>query len=266
MASIKSDQNNQHSRTFRVTQLSDSHLFAHGDGRLRGLDTGSAFERVLSAAAEELNHTDLILLTGDLAERGEAGAYRAMASRLDEHDRPVAALPGNHDDPDELARHFSAPLREMGLEIELGQWRLLLLDTTIMGESGGRLGTQRLDWLRAQLAEQARRPVLVALHHPPLPVGSPWMDEIGLADGLELRTCLDQHPQVRGVLFGHAHQTFDVMHGSVRYLGCPSTCVQFTPHTDSPVTAEGPPGWRAISLRPNGTLLTSIRYASTPDE
>lgn len=260
------DENNKQPRPLHIVQLSDFHLFAAGDGRLHGVDTGVQLERTLAAADAVLHRADLILLTGDLAEHGETETYRRLASRLEAYGRPVAALPGNHDDPDTLARHFQAPLRDSGVELALGRWRLLLLDTTAVGESWGRLGATRLAWLRERLAHASVRPVLVALHHPPLPLGSPWMDAIGLTDGDDLYACLKGQRQVRGVLFGHAHQPCDLRRGVVRYLGCPSTCVQFTPRTETVQIDDGPPGWRELTLRPDGDLATAVCYADEGDD
>lgn len=253
------DRNIEQTAPLRLVQLSDTHLLGAEHGTLRGIDTQQQLERVLEAAEPALQAADLVLLTGDLAEHGEAAAYARLARWMGRYPAAIAALPGNHDDPVRLSGRFPAPLDADGLALECGGWQLLLLDTTVAGASGGRLGKARLDWLERRLRDAGRGPVLVAIHHPPLPLDSPWMDAISLADGEALHARLAASGRVRGVLFGHAHQEFDRTRDGIRYLGCPATCVQFMPRTEQPmVDTAGRPGWRELTLHPDGGLETRV--------
>ncbi|BBI73469.2 hypothetical protein HAALTHF_30190n [Vreelandella aquamarina] len=66
-------------------------------------------------------------------------------------------------------------------EVDLEQWRLLLLNTQVVGKPHGELGSAALSALAERL-EQDDRPTLIAMHHPPVDVGAAWMDAIGLQD------------------------------------------------------------------------------------
>ena len=250
--------NEQPTREPRLVQISDTHLLAAPDARMRGVDTRREFERLLAGAGPAVADAELLLLTGDLAEDGEAAAYRWLADRLEGCGTRRVALPGNHDAPALLADHFEAPLVAQGLALELGGWRLLLLDTTVAGESSGELSEARLAWLRRELRRDEQRPVLLAIHHPPLELGSPWIDAISLRDGETLHALLRDAGTVRGVLFGHAHQAFDRTRDGVRYLGCPSSCVQFTPGSEVPEVDDLAPGWRELTLRADGRIDTQV--------
>ena len=123
-----------------------------------------------------------------------------------------------------------------------------------------RLDRAPFERLDRELERLRERPVLVCLHHPPLPVGSAWLDAVGLLNGPDVLAVIDRHPSVRAVLGGHVHQAFEGLHRDVRVLTTPSTCAQFTPGTERCVMDLRPPGYRWLELCPDGTLRTEVRW------
>ena len=53
-------------RSVLLVQLSDSHLFADGAGKLLGMDTQDSLQRVIERVLQEQPQIDLILARGDL--------------------------------------------------------------------------------------------------------------------------------------------------------------------------------------------------------
>jgi Icc protein len=245
----------------RVVQFTDLHLLGDPAERLRGVDTTATWRRVRDAARRDLARADLLLLTGDLAEHGEAAAYARLGEDLDALDGGVTAcaLPGNHDDPAALAATFDGTGPARVAAVEAGDWHLLLLDSSVPGRSAGHLDAAQLHWLDARLADTSERHALVVLHHPPLPIASPWLDAIALDNGPELLALLDRHPAVRGVLFGHVHQAFERRRNGVRHFASPSTCVQFVPRTETVQVDPIGPGWRTLELHDDGRIRTRVR-------
>ena len=74
---------------------------------------------------------------------------------------------------------------------------------------------------------------------------------------------LDNWPQARLVLFGHAHQEADQQHAGLRLLGTPSTCMQFAAGEDTFAVADLPPGYRMLELDENGDIETTVHYVSS---
>ena len=130
----------------------------------------------LARAVAHLNalepRPDVVLATGDLVERGEAGEYERLREQLEPLRMPVYLVPGNHDDrvmlPRVLDRHRYLPRDGGFIQYTVEDWpvRLVALDTLIPGESGGRLCAERLAWLDARLAE-APRAADRGVHAPP---------------------------------------------------------------------------------------------------
>jgi Icc protein len=263
--------------TVRIAQLSDPHLLSGSSGA----KPLAAFRAVLAAALAE--GPDAVVLTGDLADDGtdlpDDGAVTARAEDRaeDRADRsaedsyaalaqavaglpcPVYYLPGNHDAPHRLRRALAAVGIPHTLTAELGAWRLAFLTTALPGRVAGGTDAAELAALGAVLTAGPARPLLVFLHHPPVAIGSPWMDEIGLLDPENLFGLLDRHPEVRALACGHIHQAFAAERRGVAIYGCPSTLVQFRPRTQRLERDPLPPGYRLFFLGADLRLATEIR-------
>jgi Icc protein len=136
----------------------------------------------------------------------------------------------------------------------------VFLDTHVPDRPEGRVAAAELERLDRELERLHDRPVIVCLHHPPLPVGSAWLDTVGLTNRDEVWTVIDRHPSVRLMLAGHVHQEFEGRHRDVRVLATPSTCAQFTPATERCVMDMRPPGYRWLELRPDGSVHTEVEW------
>lgn len=245
-------------RPFRLLHITDPHLHAHPDARLRGVATDPAFAAVIDAARRSARTADAALATGDLVQDETREGYqrfRELAGRLGV---PVGCLPGNHDHPAIMAEVLSSPPFRFCGSAEHGPWCLVLLDSFAAGDDGGRLGPAELARLDRCLATHRDRHVLVALHHHPVPLGSHWLDGVALRNPGEFFAVLDRHANVRAVAWGHAHQAFDGERRGVRLLGTPSTCAQFLPGSDSFALDDRPPGYRWIDLHADGTIGTEV--------
>jgi 3',5'-cyclic AMP phosphodiesterase CpdA len=121
---------------------------------------------------------------------------------------PVLCCPGNHDERTAFGTVLlgrdgqRGPINQLH---EVAGVALLLCDSTIPGQPMGELGAETLAWLDDALSRTDGRPALVVLHHPPVSLGIPVLDTIKLRDADQLASVLGRHPQVAGVLCGHAH-------------------------------------------------------------
>ncbi|PPL17469.1 3',5'-cyclic-AMP phosphodiesterase [Oceanisphaera arctica] len=251
-----------------LLQITDTHLFAGKNTDLLGIAPWHSCRAVVDAILEderacEASRRDLILATGDLSQDHSGASYRHFTALMSELAPPVFWLPGNHDD----APLMQAELDRAGISnakhLLCGQWQILLLDTQIPGETHGELSDSQLALLEQVIEHYPERHLLVAVHHQAVPVGCAWLDQHNLRNADALRALLTRH-QVghdgvsRVVLSGHVHQGFDQTHHGVRYLASPSTCLQFKPLSDDFALDSMAPGWRAISLYPDGRLSTQV--------
>lgn len=250
----------------RVLQLTDTHLYSDPATRLLGQNTRRTFELVVDAAMGSLSSVDFILLTGDLVHDDGQEAYLYLRRRLEALETPYYCLPGNHDQPALLASIFDTT-RLASTDTTPGcAWNIVLLDSTIPGEHGGHLDSGQLELLQGSLAARKHAPTLVCLHHQPVPIGSAWIDTMALDNPQDFFGILDRHPQVRAVIWGHIHQEFSQIRNGVRLLGSPSTCVQFLPNSADFGLDALTPGYRWLTLYPDGRLETGVgRIPAYPD-
>ncbi|MBR0655739.1 metallophosphoesterase [Plastoroseomonas arctica] len=196
---------------FHFLHLTDPHI-APPDELLFGQDTNARFAAAVAAIAAEAATTPFAfaILSGDLARDGEPDAYRELARMLEALPCPTHLMLGNHDDRAAFAAAFpDTPLDVNGFcqqAFETPAGRCILLDTLTPGAPHGTLCAVRLGWLADRLAE-GDGPVLLFLHHPPMPIGIPGMDAIRLLDGAALLSVLEPHrARIRHMFHGHTHR------------------------------------------------------------
>jgi len=241
----------------RLLQLSDPHLFGRADRALRGVVTRTSLQAVLRHARAHHWDAEALLLTGDLVNDDAAG-YATVRELLGNLGKPVWCLPGNHDDAAAMGRELGAAPFEIGGHHDLGSWRIIMLDSCVPGQALGRISAAELARLDAALAGAGERHVLVCLHHHPVRMASRWLDSVGLQNADEFFAITDRHPQLRAIVWGHVHQSYDSRRKGVRLLAVPSTCAQFLPHSDQFAVDPSPPGYRRLTLRSDGTIDTEV--------
>ncbi|MCR8550301.1 phosphodiesterase [Salipiger sp. P9] len=196
----------------RFAILTDLHFVPEGQ-TLYGFDPRACLARAL-AFLKTLPRVDFLLIAGDLADRGEPGAYDSLRKALADLPVPVIFMLGNHDSRGAFRAAFpDAPNDGNGFVQGLhvyDQASLITLDTLDEDEPGhhGRLCAQRLAFLETALREApADRPVLLFQHHPPMDLSIPPMDAIRLRDeDAELAAFARAGRRPDYLFMGHIHR------------------------------------------------------------
>jgi Icc protein len=253
----------QQDAALTVLQISDTHLHAAADSRMRGVTTYSTLLAVLEHAKHDRRWpVDVILATGDIVQDESRAGYERFRATLEPLGVPVVSIPGNHDDPKLMGEILNSGLFQLGGELRHGPWSIVMLSTFLAGEDAGGLGPARLQGLRQALAAHSGQHVLVGMHHHPLPMGSAWLDGVALRDASEFWRIIDGHASVRAVLCGHVHQAAERERNHVRFMSTPSTCAQFLPQSEFFALDEQPPGMRWLELYADGRIETEVAWAS----
>lgn len=240
-----------------LVQLSDSHLFAEADATLLGMNTRDSLQQVIERVRTQQPRVDLMLATGDLSQDGTLESYQQFRDMTRQIDAPARWIPGNHDEP-QVMLHAAEHSDFLEPVVDIGNWRITLLDSAVPGSVPGYLQDQQLQLLARALSEAPSRHHLVCFHHHPVSIGCAWMEPIGLRNPEALFAVLDRFPQVKAVLWGHVHQEIDRERNGVRLLASPSTCIQFAPGSDDFKVSEQAPGYRWLRLHADGRLETGV--------
>lgn len=219
----------------RLLHLSDMHVVAPGQRASAVLDTpallGRAIDTILGRIGA-IGPFDAVLVTGDLSNDGSPESYETACAALDRLGLPVLAVPGNHDAREGLRAAFTdqPSMPDEGLidwVVDLGDTRVIGLDTLVEGQDGGRLQAQSLELLAKALQDARGRPVVVALHHPPLRTGIRFMDAIGLENPGDLVAAVSKDTGPLWILAGHVHGVFLGRVGRHPVATAPALCSAF---------------------------------------
>ncbi len=199
-------------KPFLIAQVSDLHIKAAGKLSYRIVDTAAMLRACIAHMLAQPQRPDIVVFTGDLVDFGRPEEYAMLRDLIAPLKMPVYLIPGNHDERGVMRRAFSdhAYLRQsaefINYAIEDHPVRIVALDTTVPGKSGGLVCAERLAWLDAKLAEQPKKATVVLMHHPPFHTFIGHMDALGLEGTAELAAVIVRHPQVERLLCGHLHR------------------------------------------------------------
>ena len=242
--------------TLNLLQITDTHLMAETGGRLLNVDADASLDAVLAVARRQQPAANAILVTGDISGDASANAYDRLANKLAGFPAPSFWLPGNHDGcgeaniaPTFFTRFLLSP-----------HWLIAMLNSQVDSQVGGHLAPVELDALAraVDIANGTGRHLLVALHHPLWPLGCTWLDPQRVGNAEAFATEIHRCRQRKVVLSGHVHQASDTLVDDVRYLTTPSTCVQFAPGAEDFQVDICGPGYRWLSLHPDGHVDTGV--------
>jgi len=211
-----------------VAQISDPHIVGPDDVLFEGSDPIGNLSRAIAHAS---GRAARIMITGDLAARaGTDAEYEGVRRVLEACGVPVLLCAGNHDESRKIRALFGPEGRNGRLDhvADVGESRLVVLDSSREGRGDGALDADQLSWLDSQLAMGA--PTLVAMHHPCVALGGPALSGVRLDDGsIEgLEAVVSGHRNVLAVVSGHAHMTYSAPFAGTLACVCPSVAYEFS--------------------------------------
>jgi len=167
-------------------------------------------------------------------------------------------IPGNHDIRSLMRPICNRPPFSYCAKEEVGDWLIVGLDSCVEDDAGGEITAEEFARLESIVSASTARHILVSLHHPPVPMGSTWLDTVTLRNGDEFLSRLAALGRVRLVIFGHVHQPYDGEHHGIQVIGTPSTCRQFLPGSEDFNVDERPPAYRRITLSSDGSIENEL--------
>ncbi len=210
---------------------------------------------------------DFILHTGDVGYDPYPHIYPFIRDLLSQVPYPIYAIAGNHDHPAALMATLMER-EQTYYDVEVRGLQLVCLDSNGPAEPpAGCITDDQLAWLDALCSAPDARPLVVAVHHNPLPVGVPWLDDfMGLTNGEALhRILLRSRDRLRGVFHGHIHMGADIYRDGILYSAAPSPWRQFKvwPGYNSFDTlhdTDAQPGFNVITIDNQQTFIQRHRY------
>jgi len=198
-------------RAVLIAQMTDIHVGFAPEEHPEELNL-TRFRATLQRLIHGPNRPDMLVLSGDITDHGDAESFAKTAALLAECPFPILPMVGNHDSREGLLGAFPqvVPAEDGFLHyvIEAGMGlRVICLDTLEDGRHGGAFCDVRARWLAARLVEAPDAPTLIFMHHPPVVAGIDWMDPAPHEPWMEqLREVLEGQSQVQAIHCGHLHR------------------------------------------------------------
>ncbi len=255
-----------------IAQLTDTHILEVDTDEEHYVDNNGRLAQAVASINAESPRPDVVLATGDLTNDGRPGEQAELMRLLGGLEMPVLALPGNHDSRDLMRASFDQPWAadsHLSWSVDVGELRIIGLDTQLPGAVGGLFDAEREAWLASALADAAAagRPTLLAMHHPPFPTGIVWMDEGCLPGAERFEALIRANPQVGRILCGHIHRPVQSVVGGVLATVGLSTVhhVALNLRTDSTVELIRDPAGYQLHRFEGGRWVSHTRYIDTDE-
>lgn len=241
----------------RIAHLSDPHIDGSPE-RTRRL------ERVVDEVGA-LPDIDLVVVTGDIADHGAPAEYAQFIDTFT-LPQPTVVVPGNHDLRATMSTYLTADASgHLNAVATADGLTVVGLDSLIEHETAGALGEDTLAFARDAIAA-APGAIVLAFHHPPVPVGHQLMDQHGLRNAAALAEIVAAHDSVIALLTGHVHTALATTFAGRPLLGAPGivSTMRLGSRLDPIADQNAMPGLALHTVHPDRRLTTVFHYLS-PD-
>lgn len=276
----------------RFIHITDTHIGPKPDHQIYGHPTLAALEKLVNEINSLPFRPDFVLHTGDVTDEGSEAAYLQAKAALEKLKYPVYYVIGNHDRLAPMQQILLGQAPTASLQqahdqadrverfdycLHLESFDLAVFDSRGSVDPGGKLMPQQFAALR-DLCTPSGPPLLIALHHSPVTLDTPWLDEnwdVGFTGSPQERHMyLEDHDEflaairpaqhrIRGVFFGHVHWGFQVVRDGILFCSAPSACAQLralpTDRRPNP-TPETPPGYNIVTVTPDQTNIRQLTF------
>ena len=217
----------------KIIWMSDPH-YVH-EGLVLGYDPRLRLQAAIDHINQHHSDADMVLISGDMVNRGTPADYEALHAKLSQLARPYFPMMGNHDDRTLFSQYLPVPDTSMGTfiqyEVPTPDGLILCLDTQKIGSDAGEFCAARQDWLREKLRRAGQTPVLLFMHHPPLALGLPMQDRDKLENAQQFVDLISNTGCVKYLCIGHVHRPITGTLAGIPFATMRSVLYQAPPPT-----------------------------------
>lgn len=244
-----------------IIQITDTHLFATDTDRLQRYATNQLFSQAIEKIQLQSNEVDFIFLTGDISEDRSVESYEYAAARLTQLHTPVYWIAGNHDDVSTVQSVF-ARYENLHLlnHLTTSTWDFIGVNSCREGTASGYIESSELErfLVRLDIAKKNKKQVAVVMHHHPITIGTPLVDECMLQENENFLSLVKEHSEIKLIVCGHVHGEYEVDLGGKKLETCPALSFQWKKGTSGHET-EDRRAFKKFSFG-QGAYMSSVVY------
>ncbi len=212
---------------FKIIQITDTHLFKE-DTNLFGLNSNRNFSLVIDQIMlSDISDADAVFLIGDLSQDETHTSYENLAKVVSSLNKPIYWIPGNHDSEEVMNLVFSSYENFNRVRrLETPYWDFIFINSKINNNDKGCISAEELMTLEYELNNNQSKNIALVMHHHPVEVGTPIVDEYILINRAELWDKLSKY-NVNLIICGHVHGDYTVTYRNTTIETSPATCLQW---------------------------------------
>ena len=249
--------------------ITDTHIGPTAEYSRHGFASEPALVRMCRHINEFPVRPDFIVHTGDMVTDPDPRSYARAARLLSDLSVPVYYVNGNHDAAHYVHEHLGTGPRNdwqpgtdrLAYEFEVRGETFVVLDGRGPDsiDPHGVLPPEQLERVQ-EICSLDGPPLTFFIHFPLFPLNSPWFDRNTLLiNGAALHEAfLPARDRIRGVFYGHIHQSMQVVRDGITYTSAPSTFAQFRALPVEEQSLENPsypPGFNLVQCMPGYTIV-----------
>ncbi len=249
----------------KIIHLTDIHLPTIETDILYGINIHSVVYKIAEKISQ-IKDIDCIIITGDIANKGDYNAYITLDKVFKDIDVPIFWLQGNHD--------FSEVMLQVSTKVKvksdkcftIKNTKFILLQSVMRDEDDlslnkgrGYLFNYEMSFLKRELDEDNFDNCIIALHHPPV-LSNSWTDRRILDNRLEFINLIEQYSKVKVVLYGHQHIAQQTIINKINYISSPPVSYHYNPNGERFSILENIHGFGIIIIDNEGNVNAENVY------
>jgi len=243
----------------KIIHITDIHMLANNESEIYGINPHSLLKSLIESI-RMIKDADCIIITGDIANRGEYEAYILVDKLFKTFNNPIYWLQGNHDLSEVMLQVANKVSIKADKSFILKNTKFILLQTVMRDEGDlssnkarGYLFDYEMSFLKRELEEDNFQNCVVALHHPPI-LSNTWADRRILDNRTEFVNLLEHYPKVKLVLYGHQHIAQHTFINGINYISSPPTSFHYDPNGEKFSILKNRQGFGIIRIDNNDVI------------
>lgn len=215
---------------YTVIQITDTHLFSDKSTELLGYCTHKYLTDTIDHVLKSRTKPNIVLITGDISQDETAQSYKLALEQFERLDCLVYWIHGNHDNEIELKPIFnnSPKLKKLD-KLSVPFWDFISINTCRYGTEKGYIEDDEYErfLLKIEETKKKNKKIAVVMHHHPIPVDTPLLDECMLENHDKFLRVAKQNKEIKLIICGHVHGNYRIVHDELVMESCPATCFQW---------------------------------------
>lgn len=249
------------SNSFKIAQISDTHLFADKHALHCGANVYQNLIDVFNHITS-VEQPDVIIFTGDLTQDHTDDSYQQFVDIVKQLNitLPIHYIAGNHDEFLQLNSSFTCSPFNSSKVITNDYWQVLLINSK-SETPAGYVSSDTLTWIDNQVDSDKQQ--VVMMHHHPIDVGYS-IDKHGLENKEVFWNAIEKHASIKLIACGHVHNDLSLLPEKTGYsiplFACPATSIQFDQTKNKSACNGQGAGYRIFELLDDKSFITRTHF------